>query len=177
VDDPRATRSFGEQSVPEGLAIPRWLAIGVAATVAIGIAVAFASVDGPKRIAAASFFAALYSYIFLSLADFAEHYRLERIATGSFFTFRVVPPGESLNHTATVATILVFLLGARPLPAALEPRDWAVLAAPAIFLVLGWRDEAVYHRRRSVHREDMLHTVSHLAAGVMMVSFALYRLA
>lgn len=177
MDDPRATRSFAEQGVPEGLSIPRWLAAGVAAAVAIGIAAALAWVHGAKRLPAAAFFAALYSYLFLSIVDFAEHYRLERIATGSFFTFRVVPLGESLNHTATVATILVFLIGARPLPATLEPRDWAVLAAPAVFLALGWRDEVVYHRRRSVHREDILHTVSHLAAGVMMVSFALYRLA
>jgi len=60
---------------------------------------------------------------------------------------------------------------ARPLPPSLKMRDYLVLASPALFLVLGWRDELVYHRRRCVHREDIMHTVSHLAAGVMMCSF------
>ena len=60
----------------------------------------------------------------------------------------------------------------RPLPSVLEPRDWFVLASPLVFLALGWRDEFVYHRRRSVHREDLMHTVAHLAAGAMLSAWA-----
>ena len=42
---------------------------------------------------------------------------------------------------------------------------------------LGWRDELVYHRQRTDHREDMFHTVGHLAAGVMLTSFMRLRMA
>ena len=67
---------------------------------------------------------------------------------------------------------------ARPWPAlpVAEWRDWVALSLPAAFLLLGWRDELLYHRRRCAHREDIMHTVAHLAAGLMMCSFALSKM-
>jgi hypothetical protein len=57
----------------------------------------------------------------------------------------------------------------------LRARDWFTISAPGIFLALGWRDELKFHRRRSAHREDLMHTVAHLAAGVMLASLYLWR--
>jgi hypothetical protein len=80
--------------------------------------------------------------------------------------------GGTANHLATISVLIATLLLARPLPRErLAPRDWFVLFAPGLFLALGWRDELVYHRRRAVHREDMMHTVAHLAAGAMLAGF------
>ena len=107
----------------------------------------------------------------LSLLDFWEHFRLEKAATGRWWSMTVLPLGETLNHSATGLVIISIFVLARPLPAALAPRDWLVVCAPAIFLALGWRDEVVYHRRRCAHREDIMHTVAHLAAGVMMCTY------
>jgi hypothetical protein len=68
------------------------------------------------------------------------------------------------------------LLWLRRPPPVLEPRDWLCLVAPGIFLVLGWYDEVVYHRRRCEHREDIMHTISHLAGGVMLTALYAMRL-
>jgi hypothetical protein len=133
---------------------------------------------GPSayRALRAVFFASAFAYLVLSLLDFWEHFRLEQAATGRWWSMTVLPPGETLNHMATGAVIIAIFVLARPLPPALAPRDWLVLLAPAIFLVLGWRDELVYHRRRCAHREDIMHTVAHLAAGVMMCTYLSSRL-
>jgi len=88
----------------------------------------------------------------------------------------VVPPGETLNHMGTGAVVILLFVLARPLPPSPAARDWLVVCAPALLLALGWRDELVYHRRRSAHREDMLHTVAHLASGVMICTFLSTRL-
>lgn len=128
------------------------------------------------RLLRAIFFASAFAYLVLSLLDFWEHFRLEKAATGRYWTMTVLPPGETLNHAATGLVIVAIFVLARPLPPSLESRDWLVLMAPAIFLMLGWRDEMIYHRRRCAHREDIMHTVAHLAAGVMMCSYLSSRL-
>lgn len=155
-----------------------------ALVVAVAVAVAAGAVGGATlstglpayRLLRAIFFASAFGYLVLSLLDFWEHFRLERAATGRWWSMTVLPPGETLNHTATGAVIIALFVLARPLPAAPAARDWFVLASPAIFLALGWRDEVVYHRRRCAHREDIMHTVAHLAAGVMMCSYLSTRL-
>jgi len=119
----------------------------------------------------ATFFFSAFSYLIISLIDFWEHFRLEKLATGRYLSMVAVPPGETFNHLLTSLVILGELVLARPLPPQLAPRDWFVVSAPLLFLLLGWRDELVYHRRRCAHREDIMHTTAHLAAGVMMCSF------
>lgn len=155
---------------------------------AIVIAVALAVVGGAAagalgssgavayRVLRAIFFASAFAYLVLSLLDFWEHFRLEKAATGRWWSMMVLPLGETLNHAATGLVIIAMFVLARPLPPTLAPRDWLVLVAPAIFLALGWRDEIVYHRRRCAHREDIMHTVAHLAAGVMMCTYLSSRL-
>ena len=73
-------------------------------------------------------------------------------------------------HTGLVLTLIVALFLARPIAGDVAPRDWFVLGSPLLFLGLGWYDELVYHHRRALHREDILHTISHLAAAVFLVS-------
>ncbi|MCA1662998.1 MAG: hypothetical protein LC659_01740, partial [Myxococcales bacterium] len=124
----------------------------------------------------AIFFASAFAYLVLSLLDFWEHFRLEKAATGRFWSMTVLPLGETLNHMATGLVVIAIFVLARPLPATLAARDWLVLLAPALFLALGWRDEIVYHRRRCAHREDIMHTVAHLAAGVMICTYLSSRL-
>lgn len=162
----------------DALRVPRWLALGLAAAMAAGVAVGVATTRGPAAavLLRAVFFAAAFAYLTVSLVDFWEHGRLERALGGGFFSTRALPLGESVNHALTTLTVVAFLALARHPPPVLAARDWVMLAAPAAFLALGWRDELVYHRRRCAHREDLMHTVAHLAAGVMMCSFALSKM-
>ena len=158
---------------PGRLRIPAALVAVVALALVVGaLAGQLSSTGSPAhRALRGVFFASAFAYLIVSLVDFWEHFRLEKQATGRYLTATVLPPGESLNHAATGAVVVATLVLARPLPTVLEPRDWFVVLAPAAFLALGWRDELVYHRRRCAHREDIMHTVAHLAAGVMMCSF------
>ena len=168
-NDRAAARPYADQPAPVASRPPVWLVISFAAAILAGLLAGYTSGTSlGERIARAVFHAAAFAYVVTSIADMLEHHRLERLATGKWWAMTVVPIGESLNHLATLGTLVAFLTLARPPPDPLEVRDYFVLAAPAIFLALGWRDEVVYHRRRSTHREDMLHTVSHLAAGVML---------
>ena len=173
-DDEAASLPFRSRApLPATLEIPRWAGAAIAGAVASGLVLgALREPSAPRALAHAAFLGAAFGYLATSLIDFAEHFRLEKLSTGRLMTFAVIPLGESLNHVATVATILFILAFSRPLPAALEARDWLVLAAPLLFLALGWRDELVYHRRRAAHREDIMHTVAHLAAGAMLSSWA-----
>ena len=143
-----------------------------------GLALGAATGAGlPERLVRATFFASALGYLSVSVVDFAEHFRLEKEATGSWFSFVAIPVGESLNHAATTIVLVLLLALARPLrPPPLPVRDWLVLAAPLAFFALGWRDELVYHRRRAAHREDIMHTVAHLAGGVMIASLLAMRL-
>ena len=124
----------------------------------------------PVQIAHAVLGASVSVYVILLLLDGAEHFRLEHHVTGRLFSWTVVPFGESVIHTGLVLTLIVALFLARPIAGDVAPRDWFVLGSPLLFLGLGWYDELVYHRRRALHREDILHTISHLAAAVFLVS-------
>lgn len=171
-------RPFSEVSVlPRHLVIPRWLTAAISLPMIAGGAAGLAS-DGswPERIVTAIFYASAFGYLGVSLLDFYEHFRLEKEVTGKWIAFAALPIGETINHALTTATIVAALVLVRPLGTTLEARDWFVIVAPAIFLGLGWRDELVYHRRRSAHREDIMHTVAHLAAGVMLSSLYVMRL-
>jgi len=108
--------------------------------------------------------------VIVSALDIWEHFRLEKHVTGHYLTATVVPIGESLVHGAIGLTLIAFIGLAAPFGDPFRLRDWFVLSAPLLFLALGWCDEIVYHRRRALHREDILHTVSHLAAGTMIAS-------
>jgi hypothetical protein len=158
--------------------IPAWLAGVTAAAMAAGVAVGVVATDGPAplKLVRAIFFAAAFAYAVISILDFWEHGRLERALGGHFFSTRAIPLFETVNHALTGAVVLAFLVLARRPPSTPEPRDWLTLVLPAAFLALGWRDELLYHRRRCAHREDIMHTVAHLAAGVMMCSFALSKM-
>jgi hypothetical protein len=172
--EPDPLQPFGERAPPPpALRLPPLLVAAVALAIALGVLVglwASAGASGPQRMLRAIFFASAFAYLVVSLLDFREHFRLERAATGRWWSTRVLPLGETLNHAATGLVVVAMLVLARPLPSPPQPRDWFVLAAPALFLALGWRDELVYHRRRCAHREDIMHTTAHLAAGVMMCS-------
>lgn len=168
-----ALREFGSpHAMPPEVRIPRPLGVALAAVVATGVAIGVAiETTARTRILRATFLGSAFGYLAVSLLDFAEHFRLEKEETGRYGTFEVVVPGETANHVATVATLFSILAFSRTPRRRSNTRDVATLAAPALFLALGWRDELVYHRRRSLHREDVMHTVSHLAAGVMLTSF------
>jgi hypothetical protein len=129
-----------------------------------------------QRAARALFFGSAFAYLTTATVDFWEHLRLEKEATGRFLAWQAVPLGESLNHAGTTVILVAMLLLVRRPPPVLEARDWLCLAAPALFLALGWWDEVVYHRRRCEHREDLMHTVSHLAGGVMVTALYMMRL-
>ena len=166
---PFAARARPDAALRPSAAIVAAVAVAVVAGAAGGAALSVGA--APYRLLRAIFFASAFAYLVLSLLDFWEHFRLERAATGRWWSMTVLSPGETLNHTATGAVIVALFVLARPLPPVAAARDWFVVASPAIFLLLGWRDEVVYHRRRCAHREDIMHTVAHLAAGVMMCSY------
>ena len=164
--------------LPDALRIPRWLGVTLAVALAVGAALGALASDGPlgHRLVRAVFFASAFAYLTISVVDFWEHGRLERALGGHFWSTRALPLGETINHALTSLAVIGFLLLARRPPPSVEPRDLVALMLPAVFLALGWRDELVYHRRRCAHREDIMHTTAHLAAGVMMCSFALSKM-
>jgi hypothetical protein len=170
---------FDERDPPDAALRPSALlaaAIAVALVAGAALGALGSTGPGPYRVLRAIFFSSAFAYAVLSSLDFWEHFRLERAATGRWWSMRVLPPGETINHAATGAVIIALFVLARPLGPTLAPRDWFVLVAPALFLALGWRDEIVYHRRRCAHREDIMHTTAHLAAGVMMCTYLSTRL-
>lgn len=121
-----------------------------------------------KRLLRGSFFASAFGYLTVSVLDFWEHARLEKKASGRYIAAKAVPIGETINHALTVGTLLTTLVLARPLPLRPQLRDWLSIAALPVYVALGWRDELLFHRKRSKHREDMMHTVAHLAAAGML---------
>jgi hypothetical protein len=159
--------------------VPAWLAAVVVGACAGGVALGAMTGEGRPalQVVRAVFFASAFAYLTVSTVDFWEHLRLEKQVAGRWLAWVAVPPGETVNHLMTTATLALVLLWARPLPARLEARDWFVLTAPVGYFVLGWIDELIYHRRRAVHREDLMHTVSHLAGGAMLAALYAMRLA
>jgi hypothetical protein len=164
--------------LPAELRIPRWLGVVLATAMATGVALGVLATAGAPalKLIRAIFFAGAFAYLTISIVDFWEHWRLERAVGGGLFTWRAMRLGETVNHALTTVAVVGFLVLARPPPPALAWRDWVALSLPAAFLLLGWRDELLYHRRRCAHREDIMHTVAHLAAGLMMCSFALSKM-
>jgi hypothetical protein len=158
--------------------VPGWLWAAVLVSIALGVTLGLQDAARPagQRLARAVFLGGGLAYLAVSIVDFWEHYRLEKVVSGRYFGWTAVPLGESLNHAATTIVLVSMLVLGRPLRLPLEPRDWWVLMAPAVFLLLGWRDELVFHRRRAQHREDIMHTLAHLAAAVMLAGFAASRL-
>ena len=176
--EPDPLLPFADRPQPaEALRPSALIVIAFAVSLAGGAALgALAGGSAQYRLVRATFFASAFSYLVLSLLDFWEHFRLEQEATGRWWSMTVLPLGESINHAATGAVMIAMFVLARKLPPVLAPRDWIVLASPVLFLLLGWHDEVSYHRRRCAHREDIMHTVAHLAAGVMMCTYLSTRL-
>jgi hypothetical protein len=163
---------------PADVRIPWWVPAVCTAAVTAGVLQGLVeSGHAPtERFLRCVYPACAFLYLTLSAIDFAEHFRLEREATGRFTSMTAIPLGESVNHALTLSTIIAAILLARPLPAVLAPRDLVVLAAPIAFLALGLRDEIVYHRKRAKHREDIMHTTAHLTAGIMWTTLYALRL-
>ncbi len=128
--------------------IPWWLwaigAVAIAAGIAVGVLTGSGVVMQAVR---ATFFASAFAYFTTSMVDFREHFVFEKQLTASYFSMRAIPIGETINHTLTALVIVGIFVLARPIGRTVEPRDWFVLVAPAIFLALGWRDELAYHRK------------------------------
>lgn len=172
-------RPFAELGeLPAPLRVPRRIALLLALVVVGGVAFGALTAGGRLGLAItrAIFFASSFAYLLVSIVDFWEHARLEKLLGGWWLSTRAIPLGETVNHWLTVLTLAGIFALARPLPPVLAARDLYVLFAPALFLALGWRDELVYHRRRARHREDLMHTVAHLGAAIMLTAFYLMRL-
>jgi hypothetical protein len=154
--------------VPRSTHVPRWtwLAIIAAAAAPLGAWLTHRK-PAPIKVLRATLFASTLAYLGTVALDFAEHFRLEKEATGSYFRWVAVPLSESVVHASILLTNFSAFLLARPVRRVRRPSDAWILVAPGVFLALGWIDELVYHRRRSPHREDIIHTTEHLAEGVM----------
>lgn len=171
----RAARPFNEvRVIPAELRVPLWFGFSLAAVTVAGAVMGWVSGNGavgsPERFTNGAFFSSLYAFVAVSLLDIWEHFRLEKHVSGRYCHWTVIPTGESIIHMLIGAVLVVIIALARPMQTPLEERDWLVLIGPLLFLSLGWCDELIYHRRRALHREDILHTLSHLAAGAMLVS-------
>lgn len=156
--------------VPEALRAPRrWALVFAAAALGALVAVApWRAPVWPEAVARAGLALSLVAYLAASLLDLAEHFRLEREVSGRWLSWQAIPLGESGVHLAVTGVLIGAVALARPLPPEPALRDAFVLASPLLFLGLGWWDELAYHRRRALHREDILHTLSHLAAGALL---------
>ncbi|MDE0887389.1 MAG: hypothetical protein OSB70_17845 [Myxococcota bacterium] len=118
----------------------------------------------------ACFCASTAAYIFVVALDFNEHVRLEKFVTGRWLGWKVVPLGESALHFGIVGCLVVALSMSFHFTAL---DRIGVLIATIGFFGLGWCDELIYHRRRALHREDILHTVSHLTGGAVFATLFL----
>ena len=166
------------KELPAHLKLHWTVVVVLAAVAAAGLTVgALVPATHPAQsLLSSTFFCAAGLYLVISIIDFREHFRLEKALTGRMLAARAVPLGESINHAGSVGIILLTLLLPRPLNGPLEARDVVALLLPLAFLALGLRDEVVYHRRRSAHREDILHTTAHLCAGAMFAAWMPLRL-
>ena len=155
-----------ELKVPPAL----WATLATASLV--GFVVGLFAAEGLNRTpgAFACFCASIAAYLVVSGLDLHEHLRLEKFVTGRWIEWKVVPLGESVLHSGIVGCLVAALILSfwepplGPIP---------LLVATLGFFALGWCDELIYHRRRALHREDILHTVSHLAGGAVFATLLL----
>ncbi len=158
--------------------IAPWVTVATVAALAAGPLIGVARRRSPAavRVLSSVLISSGLAYAVTVVLDSAEHFRLERAATGHWLRWKVVPLSESALHASILMVNASALMLARPPRRPLAPRDWWVLVAPAVFLALGWADELRYHRRRAPHREDIIHTTEHLAEGVMWTALYASRL-
>jgi hypothetical protein len=152
-----------------------WAALCVALVGGFSLGLALPADHPLQRLARAAAYASGAAYFVISYVDFREHFLLEKAVTGRWWSARALPLGETLNHAGSGITLLSLLLLARPVVDAPTARDLVVFGLAPLFLVLGLRDEFVFHRRRSSHREDLMHTTAHLAGGAFIASWLVLR--
>jgi hypothetical protein len=160
---------FEETRLPRSTHIPAWTWLAIAGAAAAGPLGAWMTrgARAPFGILRGTLFGSTLAWLTTVTLDLAEHFRLEKEATGSYLRCSAVPVSESVVHAGIVLTNLSALLLARPARRVRSLADAWLLVAPGVFLALGWMDELVYHRRRAPHREDIIHTTEHLAEGIM----------
>lgn len=169
---------YREMPFPEALRLPRWLQAVLGGALLAGPLVGLASrkTSTPQRALRATLWTSGLAYAAAATLDLAEHFRLEKEVTGRYLTWKAIPPSEAMVHAGIIGTNLGALLLARPVKRPYGPVDLFNMAAPALFLAFGWVDELGYHRRRTQHREDLIHTTQHLAEGVMWTALYATRL-
>ena len=108
-----------ERATPPGLRVPPLVGTIIGAAVAAGPIIGATSRRAPPALRAVRsvFWSAALGYLTTSLVDFVEHFRLEKQATGHYLRSAVVPVGETLNHAATIGTVVSALALARPVRA------------------------------------------------------------
>jgi hypothetical protein len=158
--------------LPPGLRVPPflWVALGSISCAGFFFGLLYAESFNRSTWPFACFCASIAAYIFVVALDMNEHIRLEKIVTGRWLGWKVVPLGESALHFGIVGC-LVTALSISFYPTGLDSA--AVLIATIGFFGFGWCDELLYHRRRALHREDILHTVSHLTGGAVFATLFL----
>jgi hypothetical protein len=159
------------------VAIPGWLGGSLAALVGLAAGIGLLSRKSwPERLSRASFFASGLAYLGVTLVDIAEHLRLEKEATGSYFSAVAVPRAESYTHLAFFTAQGLCLKMAQLQGRSLRAPKTLRFAAPLLLLGSGWIDELIFHRRRTQHREDIIHTAAHVANAAMLASFTALQL-
>lgn len=169
-------RPYRETKLDPSLRIPRWLALAFGAAVALGPIAAMGArrKSPPVRVLRAILATSSATYAITMAIDAAEHFRLEKEATGHYLRWVAVPPSESTLHAGILGSLVTAMASARRPPRRPRARDHVMLFAPAAFLAIGWLDEIVFHRRRVLMREEIIHAVQHLSEGIMWT--ALYAL-
>jgi len=155
-----------ELRVPPSL----WLALLVFTTAGFGVGFSLAGGLDRSPWAFGSFCAAATSYTLVVALDLNEHFRLERFVTGRYMSWQVIPLWESALHIGIVGSLGIAVV------VAFQGPLWGnglLLLSTLAFFGLGWVDELLYHRRRALHREDILHTVSHLTGGAVFATLFL----
>ncbi len=149
-----------------------WQACSRVAALALGVPVGAAHrrEPAPVRILRAIRASSAAAYAVTFLLDSAEHLRLEKALTGHRLRWKAVPLGESALHAGVLASLISAVLAARRPRRRIRGRDRVMVLAPAVFLVVGWLDEILYHRRRVPLREEIIHATEHIAEGMMWTS-------
>lgn len=160
---------FRETRLEPALRIPRWLALAIGGALALGPVLAGARRGEPGRVRAlrAILISSAAAYAVNFVLDSAEHFRLEKAATGHYLRWIAVPLGESALHLAVLVDLLTAMATARRPRRRMRGREVGMLLAPALFLAVGWLDELAYHRRRVPLREELIHATEHIAEGTM----------